>query len=124
MNTTRNISYINIDNIKKECWNNHKKLLYRYNSENDLHIDTFNIWKTSNHENHKQVEAIKSSELFSDKRVETFIKFNYRNIENKHINYSQTYHKIIPHLNKLKHDKPSHKGTMNVSELWSEKNMQ
>lgn len=89
-----------------------------------MHIDTFNLWKRSNHGNKKQIEAIKSSELFADKRLETFIKFNYRNVENKHINYTQTYHRIMPSLNRLKYDKPSYKGTMNVSELWSERNLQ
>lgn len=57
--------------------------------------------------------------MFEESRMDTFVKFNYRTIENKNINYHAVYQKTLAQTNRLSHDRTSLRGTMNVSELWS-----
>lgn len=59
--------------------------------------------------------------MFSEERKETFVKFNYRTIENKEINYEATFRKVL-HTEEA--EPRSKKGTMHVNELWSERNLQ
>ena len=83
-----------------------------------------NLWKSSCKDDQKLFTAIKQSDLFSEDRIETFVKFNYRTVENKDINYSSAYQKILNQKNKLFGEKNALRGTMSVSELWSEGNLQ
>jgi alpha-galactosidase/6-phospho-beta-glucosidase family protein len=87
-------------------------------SEDDLHIDLCNLWKAKTVEEEQIFDAIRNSDIFSPKRIETFIKFNYRTVENKNINYESTFKKLLSHRNGEK-DGRSCRGTMHISELWS-----
>lgn len=91
-----------------------------------MFIDMSNLWKSSSQEEERLFAAVKKSDLFSEDRMDTFIKFNYRAMENKDMNYHTAFQKILSPRNKLKPkpEKISLRGTMNVSELWSEKNLQ
>jgi hypothetical protein len=89
-----------------------------------MFIDMSNLWKSSSKEEGRLFTAVKKSDLFSEDRMDTFIKFNYRTMENKNMNYHTVFQKVLSQRNKLKPDKISLRGTMNVSELWSEKNLQ
>ena len=41
-------------------------------------IDLTNLWKTNSEDQNKQYKALRDSDLFSDSRGKTFLKFNYR----------------------------------------------
>ena len=88
-------------------------------NSNNYYLDLTNLWKTNSQEQNKQYQAIKDSDLFSDARAETFLKFNYRNYEPGTYNYSIAHAKI-----KRKNKKVLNKGTMQVTDLWSDKQMQ
>ena len=51
--------------------------------------------------------------------MDTFVKFNYRTIENKNITYHAVYQGTLAQSNKLRDDRSCLRGSMNVSELWS-----
>lgn len=58
----------------------------------------------------------------------TFVKFNYRNTEINNISYNEAFKKVVQrdkkYLNKSYLRKQYSKGTMNITELWSERSMQ
>ena len=60
---------------------------------------------------------MKESDLFSEERTDTFVKFNYRTIENKDMNYQTVFQKILAHKNKAtpRPDRTVLRGTMNVN---------
>jgi hypothetical protein len=89
-----------------------------------MFIDMTNLWKSNSQEEERLFSAIRHSGLLSEQRLDTFVKFNYRTMENKNINYHAVFQKTLAQRNKLKHDHSSLRGTMNVSELWSERNLQ
>ncbi len=81
-----------------------------------LYLDLTNLWKTNNSEQSKQYKAIKDSSIFSDQRTITFLKFNYRNCEKGTYNYSAAY----PKTNQRLGSQAKLKGTMQVTDLWSD----
>lgn len=85
----------------------------------NYYLDLTNLWRTNSQDQNKQYQAIRDSDLFSDTRSNTFLKFNYRNYEPGTYNYSMAHTKI-----KRKLKKPLNKGTMQVTDLWSDKQMQ
>ena len=89
-----------------------------------MFIDMSNLWKSSCSEEERLFSAVKQSGLFEEDRMDTFVKFNYRTIENKNIHYHAVFDKTLAQRNKLKHNRTSLRGSMNVSELWSERNLQ
>jgi hypothetical protein len=56
--------------------------------------------------------------------VDTFVKFNFRTTETQNMNYHSVFQNTLAQNNKLRRDRSSRRGSMNVSELWSEKNLQ
>ena len=59
-------------------------------------MDPRNLWKASTTTQEKQYESIKSSGLLDKNRVMTFLRFNYRNIEEKNLCFPEAYNgKII-----------------------------
>lgn len=46
-----------------------------------FYLDLTNLWRTNSQDQNKQYQAIRDSDLFSDNRAITFLKFNYRNYE-------------------------------------------
>ncbi len=85
-----------------------------------FYIDLTNLWRTNSQDQNKQYKAIRDSELFSDGRTVTFLKFNYRNYEPGTYGYGAAYGKI-----KRKGTmRLGHKGTMQVADLWGEETMQ
>ncbi len=56
--------------------------------------------------------------------MDTFLKFNFRTMETQNMNYHSVFQKTLAHSNKLRRDRSSLRGSMNVSELWSERNLQ
>lgn len=83
-----------------------------------------NLWKSSSKEEEKLLAAVRHSGVFSEERMDTFVKFNYRTMENKNMNYHTVFQKTLAQRNKLRIDPPALRGTMNVSELWSERHLQ
>lgn len=56
--------------------------------------------------------------------MKTFIRFNYRTIEPKMIAFDHVHHKLFNSTDSSSGQKIMFKGSMNISELWSEKNLQ
>jgi len=54
--------------------------------------------------------------MFSDNRAITFLKFNFTNSEKRTDNYSTAYEK----MNKKSSSQMKFKGTMQVTDLWSD----
>jgi hypothetical protein len=70
----------------------------------------------------KLMSAVRKSEVFSPRRLETFVKFNYRVVENKNVNYESTFRKVLQP--KRSKELGICRGTMHVSDLWCEANLQ
>lgn len=115
---------INVKFIQDECGRRHKRNHYRHHSEGEVYIDTSTLWKAYNSEEEALFKAIKTSGIFAEDRKETFVKFNYRTMESKHISYGAVYEKLLSNTLRTKEQRPCLKGTMNVNELWSERNLQ
>lgn len=115
---------VNLKLVQQECKLRHKKQTFRHHSQANLYIDTSNLWKAKSSDEEKLFRAIKRSDIFSSQRCETFIKFNYRTVENNSICYENIYQQILSPFNHLQTDRKCHKGSMNINELWSEKNLQ
>jgi Zn/Cd-binding protein ZinT len=56
--------------------------------------------------------------MFSDKRVETFVTFNYRHSESRSLNYQNAFERVLAPKSG-KHGVKYNHGTMHVSDLWS-----
>lgn len=84
------------------------------------YLDLTNLWRTNSSEQNKQYQAIRDSDLFSDCRSHTFLKFNYRNYEHGSYTYSSAHNKV----KKRNKEKVLLKGTMQVTDLWSDRQMQ
>jgi hypothetical protein len=80
-----------------------------------MFIDMSNLWKSSCREEERLFTAIKQSGLFSEERVDTFVKFNYRTMESQNMNYHSVFQKTLAQGNKVKMDRGSLRGSMNVS---------
>lgn len=117
---------IDLDNKMRKTLASYQKLGIRRMAKtsqpkrnSNYYLDLTNLWKTNSQDQNKQYQAIRDSELFSDARCNTFLRFNYRNYEPGTYNYSNAHTKI-----KRRSKKPLNKGTMQVTDLWSDKQMQ
>jgi hypothetical protein len=86
-----------------------------------FYLDLTNLWKTNSQDQNKQYQAIRDSDLFSDDRAATFLKFNYRNYEPGTYGYGSAFQKI---KRKGTTTKLRQKGTMQVADLWGDEMMQ
>ena len=87
----------------------------------NFYLDLTNLWKTNSDDQTKQYKAFRDSGMFSDNRMNTFINYNYRSYEPGTYSYSAAHSKIKrTRTNK----KPILRGTMQVADLWSDKQMQ
>jgi len=84
-----------------------------------FYLDLTNLWKTKNKEQTKQYKAIRDSELFSDERANTFLRFNYRNCEKGTYDYPTA----LKALNRKAASAIKLKGTMQVTDLWCDASM-
>lgn len=92
--------------------------------DEDFHIDLTNLWHTKTRAQEQQYTAIKDSGLFSQLRTKTFLRFNYRNTETGTFNYAQTFKKIERGSLGSRRGNSHKKGTMQVTDLWGEPQMQ
>jgi hypothetical protein len=85
-----------------------------------MYLDLTNLWKTNSQDQTKQYQAIRDSELFSDDRASTFLKFNYRHYEPGTSSYDVVHYRV----KRRGRSQPPRKGTMQVTDLWADKQMQ
>lgn len=81
-----------------------------------FYLDLTNLWRTNSQDQNKQYQAIRDSDLFSDARTATFLKFNIRNYEPGSHGYATAFEKI----KRTKPAKLKQKGTMQIADLWGE----
>lgn len=55
-----------------------RRLIAVLPKEEEVYIDSRNLWKASTTSQEKQYDSIRKSGLLSSKRMLTFLKFNYR----------------------------------------------
>jgi hypothetical protein len=59
--------------------------------EEEIYIDTRNLWKASTVSQEKQYESIRKSGILNSSRKLTFIKFNYRSSEDRNVSYGDVF---------------------------------
>ena len=59
----------------------------RHKSMGEEDIDLYNLWKAKSEQEGCIFKAIRNSEMFCGERKETFVKFNYRTVENRSVDY-------------------------------------
>lgn len=93
--------------------------------QSNFYLDLTNIWRTKTPQQENQYQAIRDSELFSEERTATFLRFNYRSSEKGTYDYEAAYKRLA--RSKRFTGKPNskfNKGTMHVADLWSDSSVQ
>ena len=85
------------------------------------YIDMYGLWKAHGRKDEEIFKAVRDSGIFNEERIETFVRFNYRNVENKNITFTRVQRNVLAPRNKSigRPDKKHLRGTMSVCELWS-----
>lgn len=81
-----------------------------------FYLDLTNLWRTNSQDQNKQYQAIRDSDLFSDARTATFLKFNFRNYEPGSHGYTTAFEKV----KRTKLTRLRQKGTMQIADLWGD----
>jgi hypothetical protein len=62
--------------------------------------------------------------MFTKKREETFLRFNFRRTENGTLNFDQAYKRMPRTSLSITRNKKKQRGTMNITDLWGDAQLQ